>query len=62
MKTRILSIVALLLLAATGAWAQTETLLTTITPTGKSSYSETTAGVVTVTPSAQTGYNQQFLE
>ena len=40
---------ALLLTAATGAWAQTETLLTTITPTGEGSYSETTAGVVTVT-------------
>ena len=41
----------LVLLAAvvTGAWAQTETLLTTITPTGKDTYSETTTGVVTVT-------------
>ena len=40
---------ALLLTAVGGAWAQTETLLTTITPSGKGSYSETTAGVVTVT-------------
>ena len=40
---------ALLITAATGAWAQTETLLTTITPTDKDSYSETTPGVVTVT-------------
>ena len=40
---------ALLLTAATGAWAQEETLLTTITATSKDSYSETTPGVVTVT-------------
>ena len=40
---------ALLITAVTGAWAQTETLLTTITATGKGSYSETTPGVVTVT-------------
>ena len=39
----------LLVTAVTGAWAQTETLLTTITATGKDSYSETTPGVVTVT-------------
>ena len=47
----------LLMTAATGAWAQTETLLTTITATAKTTYSETTAGVVTVTPSGQDGYN-----
>ena len=40
---------ALLMTAATGAWAQTETLLTTITATGQTTYSETTSGVVTVT-------------
>ena len=40
---------ALLLTAVTGAWAQEETLLTTITATGTDSYSETTPGVVTVT-------------
>jgi len=40
---------ALLLVAVSGAMAQTETLLTTITATSKDSYSETTAGVVTVT-------------
>ena len=48
MKQKLFSILALLLMAATGAWAQTETLLTTITATGKDSYSETTSGVVTV--------------
>ena len=40
---------ALLITAVTGAWAQEETLLTTITATSKDSYSETTPGVVTVT-------------
>ena len=44
----------------TGAWAQTETLLTTITPTAKTTYSETTAGVVTVTPSGQAGYYSTY--
>jgi len=59
-QKRFLSMFALLLMAATGAWAQTETLLTTITPTGFSSYSETTAGVVTVTPSGQASYNPTY--
>ena len=49
MRQKVLSILALLLMAATGAWAQTETLLTTIKATGTDSYSETTPGVVTVT-------------
>ena len=40
---------ALLLTAVGGAWAQTETLLTTIKATGTDSYSEETPGVVTVT-------------
>ena len=47
-KIKLFSILALLFMAETGAMAQTETLLTTITPTGKTTYSETTAGVVTV--------------
>ena len=47
-KKTILTLVALLAVT-TGAWAQTETLLTTITPTGTGTYSETTPGVVTVT-------------
>ena len=46
-KKTILTLVALLAVT-TGAWAD-ETLLTTITATGKDSYSETTPGVVTVT-------------
>ena len=49
MKTKLLSIFALLLMSATGAMAQTEELLTTITPTETDTYSETTPGVVTVT-------------
>ncbi len=59
-KTRLLSILALLLMAATGAWAQTETLLTTITPTGKDTYGETTAGVVTVTLSNVRRYSGDY--
>ena len=47
-KTRLFSILALLLMAATGAWAQTETLLTTITPTAKEQASYSTANVATV--------------
>jgi len=48
MKARILSIVTLLLMAATGAMAQTETLLTTITATAKEQASYSTANVATV--------------
>lgn len=49
----------LLMTAATGAWAD-ETPLTTITPTGKDTYSETTAGVVTVTPSNMRRYSGDY--
>ena len=49
MRNKILMTLALLLTAVGGAWAQEETLLTTITATSTDSYSETTAGVVTVT-------------
>ena len=51
---------ALLLTAVGGAWAQEETLLTTITPTGNDSYSETTTGVVTVTPSNVGWYSENY--
>lgn len=57
---KIFSILALLLMAVSGAWAQTETLLTTITPTGDASYSETTTGVVTVTLSNVGWYDIQY--
>ena len=48
MKRKVLSIFALLLLAVSGAVAQTETLLTTITATGKEQASYSTANVATV--------------
>ena len=60
MKQKLFSILALLLMAVSGAWAQTETLLTTITPTGDASYNETTTGVVTVTPSNMGWYDEEF--
>ena len=48
MIQKIFSILALLLVAVSGAWAQTETLLTTITPTAKEQASYSTANVATV--------------
>ena len=48
MRQKVFSILALLLMAATGAWAQTETLLTTITATAKEQASYSTANVATV--------------
>ena len=48
MRNKILMTLALLLTAVTGAWAQTETLLTTITPTAKEQASYSTANVATV--------------
>ena len=61
MKTRILSIVALLLMAATGAMAQTETLLTTITATAKEQASYSTANVATVSFSYTAGGSSAYL-
>ena len=51
-----MTLVALFAMTA-GAWAQEETLLTTITPTGDGTYSETTAGAVTVTPAGSFFYS-----
>ena len=48
MRNKILMTLALLLTAVTGAWAETETLLTTITPTAKEQASYSTANVATV--------------
>ena len=48
MKRKLLSLLVLLMTAATGAVAQTETLLTTITATGKEQASYSTANVATV--------------
>ena len=61
MKTRILSIVTLLLMAATGAVAQTETLLTTITATAKEQASYSTANVATVSFSYTAGGSSAYL-
>ena len=47
-KLKLFSILALLFMAATGAMAQTETLLTTITATAKEQASYSTANVATV--------------
>ena len=60
MKTRILSIVTLLLMAATGAVAQTETLLTTITATGTEQASYSTANVATVSFSNLPNYGSSY--
>ena len=48
MRQKVFSILALLLMAATGAVAQTETLLTTITATAKEQANYSTANVATV--------------
>ena len=48
MRQKVFSILALLLMAVTGAMAQTETLLTTITATAKEQASYSTANVATV--------------
>ena len=61
MKTRIKSIVALLLMAATGAVAQTETPLTTITATGKEQANYSTANVATVSFSYPAGGSSEYL-
>ena len=63
MKRKLLSLLVLLMTAATGAWAQTERLLTTITPTGNTTYSETNPGAVTVTQNCEyydSGYGWCF--
>ena len=61
MKKRFLSMFALLLMAATGAWAQEETLLTTITPTAKEQASYSTANVATVSFSYTAGGSSAYL-
>ena len=48
MRKKFFSMLVLLAAVATGAWAQTETLLTTITATGKEQASYSTANVATV--------------
>lgn len=64
MKTKLLSIFALLLTAATGAWAQTPTLLTTIESTGENasfkSGSKTFDNIATVTLSGEVDNDNDF--
>ena len=57
---KIFSMIALLLMTAVGAWAQEESLLTTVTPTGKSTYSQTPEEVVTVTLDNNYTYNSRY--
>ena len=61
MKVKVLSIFTLLLMAATGAVAQTETLLTTITATAKEQASYSTANVATVSFSYTAGGSSAYL-
>ena len=61
MRQKVFSILALLLMAATGAWAQTETLLTPITATGKEQASYSTANVATVSFSYTAGGSSAYL-
>ena len=61
MKVKVLSIVTLLLMAATGAVAQTETPLTTITATAKEQANYSTANVATVSFSYTAGGSSAYL-
>ena len=60
LKKTLLTLVALLAVT-TGAWAQTETLLTTITPTAKEQASYSTANVATVSFSYTAGGSSAYL-
>ena len=60
-KIKLFSILALLLMAATGAVAQTETLLTTITATAKEQANYSTANVATVSFSYTAGGASAYL-
>ena len=60
-KTRFISMLALLAAVVTGAMAQTETLLTTITATAKEQASYSTANVATVSFSYTSGGSSAYL-
>ena len=60
MRQKVFSIVTLLLMAATGAMAQTETLLTTITATAKEQASYSTVNVATVSFSYTAGGSSAY--
>ena len=61
MKRKLLSLLVLLMTAVTGAVAQTETLLTTITATAKEQASYSTANVATVSFSYTAGGSSAYL-
>ncbi len=61
MKKKVFSMIALLLVAATSAMAQTETLLTTITATGTEQASYSPANVATVSFSNLPNYGSSYL-
>jgi len=60
-KIKLLLLLVLLAAVVTGAWAQTETLLTTITATGKKQASYSTANVATVSFSYTAGGSSEYL-
>ena len=60
-KKRFISMLVLLAAVATGAWAQTETLLTTITATAKEQASYSTANVASVSFSYTSGGSSAYL-
>jgi len=60
MIKKLLFLLVLLLTATTGAWAQTETLLTTITATGTEQASYSTANVTTVSFSNLPSYSSYY--
>jgi len=61
MRKNFFSMLVLLAAVATGAWAQTETLLTTITATAKEQASYSTANVATVSFSYTAGGSSAYL-
>lgn len=61
MRKKFFSMLVLLAAVATGAWAQTETLLTTITATAKEQASYSTANVATVSFSYTAGGSSAYL-
>jgi hypothetical protein len=60
MRNKLLMTLALLITAATGAWAQEEVLLTTVTPTSVTTYSQSPDGIVTVTLDNITAYSSTY--
>ena len=59
LRKSILTLLALTLFGGAGAWAQEEVLLTTITATSLTTYSQSPDGIVTVTLNNIGGYNAQ---